>query len=56
MRKEMRSALLTSKKAIDAGVLSNREELLKSSAVKEKQSLNEKVTYVQRIVFVYPYS
>lgn len=46
MRKESRSALLASKKAIDENKLSNREELLRSSAVREKQDLNEKVTYV----------
>lgn len=44
MRKEMRAAVLASKKVIDANQLSNREELLRSSAVKEKQTLNEKVT------------
>ena len=46
MRKESRSALLASKRAIDAGQVSNREELLRSTAVREKQDLNEKVTYV----------
>ncbi|KAH8101157.1 Sec20-domain-containing protein [Cristinia sonorae] len=44
MRKETRSALLTSKRAIDANSTSNREELFRSAAVREKQDLNEKVT------------
>ncbi|KAL4249862.1 Sec20-domain-containing protein [Abortiporus biennis] len=43
LRKDSRSALLVSKRAIDANSLSNREELLQSSAMKEKQDLNEKV-------------
>ncbi|CAL1699491.1 unnamed protein product [Somion occarium] len=43
LRKETRSAVLTSKRAIDANRQSNREELLRSSAVREKQNLNEKV-------------
>lgn len=46
MRKESRGALLASKRTIDANKVSNREELLGSSAVREKQDLNEKVTYV----------
>lgn len=52
MRRESRAALLTSKKAIDAGKLSNREELLRSSAVRDKQDLNEKVTYVWGYIHV----
>ncbi|THH28354.1 hypothetical protein EUX98_g5836 [Antrodiella citrinella] len=44
MRKESRNALLVSKRAVDAGKLSNRDELLRTSAVREKQDLNEKVT------------
>ncbi|TCD65729.1 hypothetical protein EIP91_002258 [Steccherinum ochraceum] len=44
MRKESRGALLASKRTIDANKVSNREELLGSSAVREKQDLNEKVT------------
>ncbi|EMD35457.1 hypothetical protein CERSUDRAFT_96573 [Gelatoporia subvermispora B] len=43
LKKDARAALLQSKRAIDANQLSNREELLKSSAVREKQDLNEKV-------------
>ncbi|EKM58156.1 uncharacterized protein PHACADRAFT_90155 [Phanerochaete carnosa HHB-10118-sp] len=43
MRKESRAALLASKRAIDASGTSNREELLRSSAVKEKQNLSEQV-------------
>jgi protein transport protein SEC20 len=46
MKKESRAALLASKRAIDASGTSNREELLRSSAVKEKQDLNEKVACV----------
>ncbi|KAI0090487.1 Sec20-domain-containing protein [Irpex rosettiformis] len=42
-RKESRGALLTSKRAIDAKRTSNREELFRSNAVREKQDLNEKV-------------
>ncbi|OCH87234.1 hypothetical protein OBBRIDRAFT_796412 [Obba rivulosa] len=44
LKKDARSALLASKRAIDTNQLSNREELLKSSAMREKQDLNEKVT------------
>ncbi|KAI0676488.1 Sec20-domain-containing protein [Trametes maxima] len=43
-RKEMRAAVLASKRAIDSQQLSRREELLRSSVVSEKQTLNEKVT------------
>ncbi|KZT07077.1 uncharacterized protein LAESUDRAFT_736621 [Laetiporus sulphureus 93-53] len=43
LKKDARAALLASKKAIDSNQLSNREELLRSSAVKEKQNLSEKV-------------
>lgn len=43
LKKESRAALLASKRAIDAQGASNREELLRSSAVREKQDLNEKV-------------
>ena len=46
MRKDFRAAMLESKRAIDAGVMSNKEELLRSSAMREEQDLNEKVTYV----------
>ena len=46
MKQESRAALLASKRAIDAQGLSNREELLRSSAVREKQDLNEKVACV----------
>lgn len=42
----MRAAVLISKRTIDAQQSSRREELLRSSAVREKQTLNEKVTYV----------
>ena len=42
----MRAAVLASKRAIDVQQSSRREELLRSSAVKEKQTLNEKVTLV----------
>ena len=42
----MRAAVLASKRAIDAQQTSRREELLRSSVVQEKQSLNEKVTCV----------
>ncbi|KAI0763123.1 Sec20-domain-containing protein [Trametes elegans] len=44
LRKDMRAAVLASKRAIDSQRLSKREELLRSSAVREKQTLNEKVT------------
>ncbi|EJF55892.1 Sec20-domain-containing protein [Dichomitus squalens] len=44
LRKDMRAAVLASKRAIDAQQSSRREELLRSSVVKEKQTLNEKVT------------
>ena len=46
MKKESRAALLVSKRAIDAAGASNREELLRTSAVREKQDLNEQVAYV----------
>ncbi|OBZ67837.1 hypothetical protein A0H81_12415 [Grifola frondosa] len=44
LRKDARTALLTSKRAIDAKQLSKREELLRSSVLREKRTLNEKVT------------
>ncbi|CCM04892.1 uncharacterized protein FIBRA_07088 [Fibroporia radiculosa] len=44
LKKDARAALLTSKRALDSQLLSHREELLRSSAVREKQDLNEKVT------------
>ncbi|KAI0720714.1 Sec20-domain-containing protein [Cerioporus squamosus] len=44
LRKDTRAAVLASKRAIDAQQTSRREELLRSSAVREKQTLNEKVT------------
>ncbi|KAH9855337.1 Sec20-domain-containing protein [Lenzites betulinus] len=44
LRKDMRAAVLASKRAIDSQQVSRREELLRSSAVSEKQTLNEKVT------------
>ncbi|KAH9833336.1 Sec20-domain-containing protein [Rhodofomes roseus] len=43
LKKDTRAALLASKRAIDANQLSNRDELLRSSAVTEKQDLSEKV-------------
>ena len=46
MKKESRAASLASKRAIDSSGTSNREELLRSSAVREKQDLNEKVACV----------
>ena len=45
-KKETRAALLASKRAIDAKQVSNKDELLRSSAVREKQDLNEKVACV----------
>ncbi len=42
----MRAAVLASKRTIDSQQVSRREELLRSSAVREKQTLNEKVTWV----------
>ncbi|KAF8068870.1 Sec20-domain-containing protein [Lyophyllum atratum] len=44
LRRDSRAALLTSKRAIDSQSKSQREELLASSAVTEKQNVNEKVT------------
>lgn len=44
LKKDARAALLASKRAIDSEQLSNRDELLRSTAVMEKQDLNEKVT------------
>jgi len=43
LRRDGRAALLASKRAIDSQSLSQREELLRSSVLKEKQDLNEKV-------------
>ncbi|KAI0078338.1 hypothetical protein K474DRAFT_1674202 [Panus rudis PR-1116 ss-1] len=43
LRKESRAALLASKRAIHANGASNREELLRSSVVREKQDLNKEV-------------
>ena len=47
IRKESRAALLASKRAIDANALSNREELLRSTVVREKQDLHEQVACVR---------
>jgi len=44
LRKDSRSALLASKRAIDSQAKSRREELLGSTVLKEKQNINEKVT------------
>ncbi|KAG5644709.1 hypothetical protein DXG03_007932 [Asterophora parasitica] len=44
LRKDFRTALLTSKRAIDSQSKSQRDELLASSAVIEKRNSNEKVT------------
>ncbi|KAJ7634790.1 Sec20-domain-containing protein, partial [Roridomyces roridus] len=44
LRRDSRAALLTSKRTIDSLSSSQRDELLKSSAVSEKRDLNEKVT------------
>ncbi|KAI0366810.1 Sec20-domain-containing protein [Pilatotrama ljubarskyi] len=44
LKKDMRAAVLASKRAIDSQQASRWKELLRSSAVREKQSLNEKVT------------
>ncbi|KAF8843898.1 hypothetical protein BDN67DRAFT_994700 [Paxillus ammoniavirescens] len=44
LRKDARAAVLASKRAIDAQSRSQREELLRSSAVRDKGSSNEKVT------------
>jgi len=43
LKKDTRAALLASKRVIDTNQVSNRDELLRSSAVREKQDLNEKV-------------
>jgi protein transport protein SEC20 len=48
LRKDIRTALLTSKRAIDSRSKSNRDELLAFSSTQEKQeTLNEKSTYVR---------
>ena len=47
----MRTAVLASKRAIDAQQTSRREELLRSSNVQEK-TLNEKVTCVLCVLLV----
>ncbi|KAI0739025.1 Sec20-domain-containing protein [Daedaleopsis nitida] len=44
LRKDTRAAVLASKRAIDAQHSSRRDELLRSSAVRDEQTLNEKVT------------
>ncbi|THH05165.1 hypothetical protein EW146_g9975, partial [Bondarzewia mesenterica] len=44
LRKETRTALLTSKRAIDAHSASKREELLRSSAMREKQGSSDRTT------------
>lgn len=54
LKKETRAALLASKRAIDAKQVSNRDELLQSSAVREKQDLNEKVAYALCVLSVNP--
>jgi protein transport protein SEC20 len=52
-RQDSRIALLVSKRAIDAKRSSNREELLRSNAVQEKQNLSEKVAYVFALYIPY---
>lgn len=52
LKKDTRAALLASKRAIDTNQVSNRDELLRSSAVREKQDLNEKVAYVLPFISV----
>jgi len=42
LRKDARAALLSSKRAIDSQSMSQREELLRSSVLKDKQELDEK--------------
>jgi hypothetical protein len=44
----MRAALLASKRVIDAKLASNREELLRSSVLKQTRTSDEKATYVTK--------
>lgn len=46
LKRDMRSALLASKRAIDSKASSNREELLRSSALKQAKAPGGKSTYV----------
>lgn len=48
----MRAALLASKRAIDSKASSNREELLRSSVLKQSQATDGKATYVTKRIFL----
>jgi hypothetical protein len=47
----MRAALLASKRAIDSKASSNREELLRSSVLKQTKTSDGKATYVMKHMF-----
>ena len=48
----MRAALLASKRAIDSRASSNREELLRSSVLKQPKATDGKATYVTKRIFL----
>jgi protein transport protein SEC20 len=48
----MRTALLASKRAIDSKASSNREELLRSSVLKQAKTSDGKTTYVTKDIFL----
>jgi hypothetical protein len=48
----MRAALLASKRAIDSKASSNREELLRSSVLKQTKATDGKATYVTKRMFL----
>jgi protein transport protein SEC20 len=52
----MRAALLASKRAIDSKASSNREELLRSSVLKQTRTSDGKATYVMKHIFMGPLS
>lgn len=52
----MRAALLASKRTIDSTASSNREELLRSSVLKQTRTSDGKATYVTKHMFPDPFS
>jgi protein transport protein SEC20 len=48
----MRAALLASKRAVDSKASSNREELLRSSVLKQTRASDGKATYVTKYMYL----
>jgi hypothetical protein len=51
LKRDMRAALLASKRAIDSKASSNREELLRSSVLKQTRMSDGKTSYVTKYAF-----